>query len=95
MVVRVPILAVVVQEAARGAHSGGGSSARLAPQPAGLERARALVRALDLVLNGAANFEGADGRPDGALAAEDPVVECLARRGLEEAEEVAGRDLGD
>lgn len=95
VVIRVPVLTIVVQEAALCAHGGGRRRAGLAPQTTSLQRPRALVRALNFVLDGATNLEGANGRPNGALPAEDPVVERLARRRFQKTEEITKCDFRD
>lgn len=46
------------------------------------------------MLDGAAYPQGRNRGPHAALAAQDPVVERLPRRRLEEADKVPGRDLG-
>ena len=53
-----------------------------------------LVAAIELDLDGAADFEGADGGPDAPLAVQDPIVQALLCGRLEESEEVARGQVG-
>lgn len=68
--------------------------ARFPSQTPGLQAARALVCALNLVLDRAPNGQRAYGGPHAALAAQDPIVQGFASGRLEQANEVPRRHLG-
>ena len=72
----------------------GHHAASLAPEPAGLEPPGLLVGAVELRLDGAADPQRRDGRPDAALPAQDPVLERFLGRRLEQPDEIARRHLG-
>lgn len=72
----------------------GGRHAALPAQTPGLELPHDLIRPVQLVLDGAPDAQRGDGGPDAPLAAQDPVVDRLARGRLEQPHKVARRHLG-
>lgn len=71
-----------------------GSNAPLAPQITSLELPHNLVRAIELILHGAAHPQRRNGGPHAALPAQHPVIQGVASGRLEQADKVARRDLG-
>lgn len=68
------------------------SSPRVLPRPTS---SRELVPAIELDLDGAADLQRRNSRPDAALTLADPVVNSVLCGILQKPEEVGGRELGD